>query len=143
MQQLLDRVRVVQGDALWHTHDNRRVVEDDTNTCVREPVGDCLRRLRRNRHHPDPDVLGAERLLQLLQGLNDDLADTNADLTGVVVEDRCHHESMLPEPRVSGYRRPEVAGTHEREPVRMVGTENMLDALDEYLDIVADATFPE
>ena len=76
-------------------------------------------------------------------GAHDQIADLGADLARVAVEERRDHETSRPQAVVLGDRRSQVSGADDRDALHVVGAEDVLDAVGEQLDVVADSALAE
>ena len=96
-----------------------------------QPVGHGLRRLRRDGDDADADRLVRDDPLELVDVAHDEVADPRCrPCAGSLSKIADDDEPVLAQPVVARDRRAEVARADEREPVRVVGAEDLLDAVD-------------
>ena len=89
------------------------------------------------------DVETTDRISNLVEGLDDEIGSGDADLGGVIVEERDDVEALVAEALVGGEGAAEVAGADDGAVPDAVGAEDAAELGDELGDAVTDAAVAE
>ena len=108
-----------------------------------EQVGDVLGTLGGNGDDSEEDRLLAHDPLELADRPDDEVSDSRSHLARIAVEERRHHEAARPQAVVLRDGRAQIARADDRDPLHVVRAEDVLDAIAEQLDVVADAPLAE
>ena len=137
------RARRVDRDLRRHLQERLRVVEDDLDAGLDQPVGELLGGDGGHREHADDDVLLLHDRLDVVGVADLDAVDVLPHLAAIGVEDRHHAEAVVGEDVRRGDRAAEVAGAEQRDVVLPAGAQDLADLRDQRVDVVADAALAE